>query len=115
MQRSVFKILTQSQWHDARVNGRFDGSRDDIRDGFIHLSTAKQVRATVVRHFSGESDLVMLAIDPARLGADLCWEPSRDGDQFPHLYGSLQLCDATDSFLLPIGPDGAHEFPGNIP
>lgn len=87
----VYKILTSTEWASARGTGVFDGSEDDRRDGFIHLSTAEQAPETVRRHFRGRGSLVLLAFDSTRLGEALQWEPSRDGSLFPHLYGVLDL------------------------
>ena len=74
-----------------QASGAFHGSAQDLRDGFIHLSAREQVPGTIERHFAGETGLVVLEIDAARLGDALRWEPSRDGVPFPHLYGVLML------------------------
>jgi uncharacterized protein (DUF952 family) len=86
----VFKVLRPQEWAEFQVSGRFEGSPDDRRDGFIHLSTAAQLPGTMARHFTGEREVVVLGIDPADLGASLRWEPSRDGALFPHHYGVLE-------------------------
>jgi uncharacterized protein (DUF952 family) len=67
----------------------FEGSPDDRRDGFIHLSTAAQLAGTIERHFAGEAEVVILTFEPSDLGDRLKWEPSRGGDLFPHHYGPL--------------------------
>ena len=59
---------------EARGRGRFDGSADDARDGFIHLSARHQVAGTLAKYFAGQRDLVLLAVDPERLGERLRWE-----------------------------------------
>jgi uncharacterized protein (DUF952 family) len=56
--------------------------------------------ATARKYFAGQSDLMLLAVDPARL-ADLRWEPSRDDALFPHLYGPLELDAVTRADRLP--------------
>ncbi|MEL6701014.1 MAG: DUF952 domain-containing protein, partial [Pseudomonadota bacterium] len=82
----------------------------DLADGFIHFSTAEQVRETALRHFSGEDDLVIAAVDAASLGSDLKWEASRGGALFPHLFRTLQRSDVTWHAPLPL--DGQrHRFP----
>jgi uncharacterized protein (DUF952 family) len=89
MARTVYKILAAADWAEAQARGRYDGSAVDRRDGYIHLSTAAQVAETARRHFAGRDDLLLLAVDADALGDALRWEPSRGGDLFPHLYGSL--------------------------
>ena len=87
----IYKVLRRHEWTEAQARGVFAGSADDARDGFIHCSTAEQLDATIERHFAGEREVVVLEIDPARLGDVLEWEPSRGGELFPHLYGELPL------------------------
>ena len=89
MTRYVYKILTRGEWREAEAAGVYAGSGDDRRDGFIHLSARGQVAATAARHFAGVADLFLLEIEAARLGDALAWEPSRGGEMFPHLYGTL--------------------------
>jgi uncharacterized protein (DUF952 family) len=79
--------------------GTFQGAPIDIADGFIHLSTEAQLTETVDRHFAGQKDLFIAAIDLKLLGDSVRWEPSRHGQLFPHLYGSL-----TRAAVLALGP-----------
>ncbi|HYL33811.1 MAG TPA: DUF952 domain-containing protein [Stellaceae bacterium] len=108
---SVYKILAAAEWHAAMAAGVFVGSAVDKRDGYIHLSTAAQVRETAARHFAGQSDLVLVAFDDGALGPALRWEPSRGGALFPHLYASLDPRAARWAQPLPLGRDGIHVFP----
>ena len=85
----AYKVLTADEW--AALNaGSFEGAPIDKADGFIHLSTASQLTETVDRHFSGQKGLVIAAIDLASLGDGVRWEPSRNGQLFPHVYGHLK-------------------------
>jgi uncharacterized protein (DUF952 family) len=111
----VYKILRAAEWSAAQAPGAFTGSRDDLRDGFIHLSAAHQVRAVCSRHFQGENDLVLLAIDPAALGPALKWETSHKGEAFPHLYGSLSLALVSSVAEIRRRADGRLIFPSEIP
>ena len=115
MGQMVYKIARQSEWDEAEGSGIFTGSADDKRDGFIHLSSAAQVRATCAIHFAGERDLLLIAVDAARLGPSLKWEPSRKGDVFPHLYGPLRLADIQSVSAIPMEADGRALFPSEIP
>jgi uncharacterized protein (DUF952 family) len=87
----VYKILRAGEWQHARSANVFAGSAEDVRDGFIHLSTRDQLADTIARHFAGESGLIVLEIAADRVNAALRWEPSRDGAMFPHLYSVLPL------------------------
>ncbi|MGE0702014.1 MAG: DUF952 domain-containing protein [Hyphomicrobiaceae bacterium] len=118
MTEMVYKILPASAWAEALSLGRYGGSADDLRDGYIHLSTARQLAGTLARHFSDDAGrrpgLVVVTIDPGRLGAALKWEPARDGSLFPHLYAPLPAAAALDMAELHIGPDGRHILPERL-
>jgi uncharacterized protein (DUF952 family) len=102
----IYKILSVADWEAAQQAGRFDGSADDRRDGFIHFSDAGQVIGTAVKYFSGQTGLVLLTVDPGRL-AELRWERSRDNALFPHLYGPLQGDAVVRADRLPDEQDAA--------
>jgi uncharacterized protein (DUF952 family) len=102
----IFKICEYFHWSDACEGGNFNGSADDRRDGFIHLSTAEQLRGTLEKHFAGADNLVVIAYDDTIFGDELRWEPSRGGELFPHVYGSLDPRQARWVKPLPLGPDG---------
>jgi uncharacterized protein (DUF952 family) len=110
----VYKVLTVGEWDEARRIGRYRGSADDERDGYIHLSTAAQLAGTLARHFAGRDGLVLVAIDPARLGPALRWEQARNGSLFPHLYGELDPSLARSTQPLPRNADGQHILPEGL-
>lgn len=109
----VFKIFRRPEWDHLRDSGESSGAPVDLTDGYIHLSTAAQVTETAARHFAGESDLVLVALDIDALGADLRWEPSRGGQLFPHLYRPLRQSDVVWDKSLPLGASG-HIFPEGV-
>ena len=82
-----------------------------MADGFIHFSTAEQIRESARKHRTGQADLVLVTVDSARFGTALKWELSRGGALFPHLYGALPLDAVIRTDPLPLGPDGMHLFP----
>jgi uncharacterized protein (DUF952 family) len=110
----IYKLFHGAEWDAAQAEPRFTGSPVDIKDGFIHFSTAAQAAETAARYFAGESGLVLAEIDPSRLDAPLKWEPSRGGALFPHLYGALPLSAVIRTWVLPLGPDGRHAFPPDL-
>jgi uncharacterized protein (DUF952 family) len=114
MAESVYKICSRAALQEARKSGRFDGSADDARDGFIHLSAASQVSGTLAKYFAGQRGLVLLAVDPERLGQQLRWERSRGGELFPHLYGPLDLAHVISVEALELQEDGSHRLPEGI-
>ena len=111
MERIIYKIATREQWQAAEALGRFDGAPVDLADGFIHFSTAGQVKETAAKHFAGQADLLLISVDTAALGDALTYEVSRGGALFPHLYAEMPLSAVKWVKPLPLGPDGAHVFP----
>jgi len=109
--RIIYKICPESLWRDAETAQFFKGAPIDIQDGYLHFSTEQQVRETADKHFAGQRDLLLIAIDSDKLGPALRYEPSRGGDLFPHLYAPLALSAVLWVKPLPIGPDGRHVFP----
>ena len=114
MAEAIYKICERAAWEEARVEGTFRGSEADLQDGFIHFSTAAQLRDTAAKHFAGLIDLMLIAVDPNTLGDRLKWEISRGGDLFPHLYGPLPVTAVLWTEPLPIAPDGRHIFPERV-
>ena len=103
----IYKILPRGEWGAALARRRFDGSAIDRQDGFIHFSTAEQAQETARRHFAGQEDLVVLAVEADDLGSGLRWEVSRGGGLFPHLYAPLETALVRAVTEAPLGSDGA--------
>ena len=97
----VYKVLRAVEWRQAQAQGTIAGSADDLRDGFIHLSTRAQLAGTLDRHFAGETGLIVLEIAADSLKDGLKWEPSRGGALFPHLYGVLPLDAVVRTISIP--------------
>jgi uncharacterized protein (DUF952 family) len=110
----IYKITPASAWRDAERSGTFTGAPIDHVDGYIHFSTAEQVRETAAKHFAGQDDLLLVAVDAEKLGSNLRYEPSRGGALFPHLYAPLALSAVAWVKPLPY-KDGVHLFPGLAP
>jgi uncharacterized protein (DUF952 family) len=107
---TIYKICAATLWRKSQRHGTFRGSEADLRDGFIHFSTAAQVAETAAKHFAGMADLLLMHVDAECLGPALKWEPSRGGALFPHLYGDLALAAVLRVEPLPLA-DGRHVFP----
>ena len=111
MTKKIYKIVSRAEWEAAVNAGEFAGAGIDLTDGYVHFSAADQVVATAANYFAGQTDLVLVAVDPQKLGDDLRWEPSRDGNLFPHLYAKLQLQNVDSVCELPLDGSGNHVFP----
>jgi uncharacterized protein (DUF952 family) len=107
----IYHMCRRDEWLEAAANGTYPGSSQDRADGFIHFSTRDQIEHSAARHRAGQDGLVLLGVDPVALGPALKWEPSRDSQLFPHLYGALPTSAVIWVRALPLGPDGRHVFP----
>lgn len=111
----IYKICGADEWREAEARGSYAGSPDDLRDGFIHFSTAAQLAGTAAKHFAGRGDLILVGVDAMALGDALKWEPSRGGDLFPHLHGPLPVSAVRSIVPVPLGSDGRHLIPDDLP
>jgi uncharacterized protein (DUF952 family) len=115
----IFHITSRAAWNDAQLRGQYRADSLST-EGFIHCSTASQVLPVAENFYKGQSNLILLMIEPSRLASTLNWEPPSDGtpppgvsegDKFPHIYGPVNLdavvkiidleTDSDNKFILP--------------
>ena len=85
----VYKVLKQEEFIELERTGKSLGSSVDKIDGFIHLSTKKQLPETLRKHFYREKNLMLMAIESDSISPSLKWAISRNNQPFPHLYSEL--------------------------
>jgi len=105
--KRIFHIALANEWSKALENGAYRTSSLDT-EGFIHFSTGQQLLRTANKFYRGNRNVVLLLIDPKRLAAKLRYEPIEDGQEFPHLYGDLNLDAVTE--VLPFDPESDGSF-----
>ena len=94
VENNIYKILRISEWEDASQTGSIL-SEVDTKDGFIHLSTAVQLAATLSFYFKDSEIVFLLQLDLEKIEKDkLIFERPipKDGlrkGSFPHLYCEL--------------------------
>jgi len=109
---TAFKVLTGEEMLALESNGIFEGAAVDLQDGFIHLSTLEQLTETVDKHFAGQNDLHVAAVDLAAYEEQAVrWEESRGGQLFPHLYAPLLLETVVAYGALSRNDDGTVREP----
>src|SRR4051794_29540763 len=103
---TILHITTDGGWSAAQKAGEL--TAPSLADeGFIHCSTHAQVEATANRIFAGSGDLLLLELAVDRIGPELKWERATDvGEEFPHIYGPINLDAVVGTVALPEGPDG---------
>lgn len=118
MEKLIYTLVRAPDWRAAEQASAYHGSADDRRDGFLHFSTAAQLRASAAKHRAGITDLMMVEVAADALAEALKWEPASSGSRpglFPHLYAALPLSAVAQVVPLPLGEDGLHQFPPSIP
>jgi uncharacterized protein (DUF952 family) len=112
----IYRIVSEGDWRAAQAAGAFTGTAHDLRDGFIHFSTASQAAETAAKHYAGKTDLLLLYVRDSDLTSPLKWEKSRNDDLFPHLYGPLPVSAVYRVETLPLdSATGRHVFPADLP
>src|SRR4051794_13490792 len=106
----IYHITSRDAWQQAQAAGSYRADTLST-EGFIHTSTGAQVARTANRFYHGRAGLVLLAIDPVQLSAELRYEAASDSELFPHIYGPLNLDAVTAVRDFVPGPDGSFSFP----
>jgi uncharacterized protein (DUF952 family) len=107
----IFHMAKTAEWDAAQSTGSYQGADEDRVDGFIHFSTATQVKESAKKHRTSEPNLILVACNSDALGHNLKWEKARGGKLFPHLYGDIPLNAVVWAEPLLLDTDGTHIFP----
>lgn len=121
----IYHISTASEWQHAQTEGAYRAPSLDS-EGFIHCSTAAQVVPVANFLYKGQTDLVLLCIEPDQLTAEVKWEPpahpnpddpvpTEDAELFPHVYGPINTQAVTAVVDFPAGPDSQFALPPDLP
>lgn len=110
----ILHITTEKEWQTAVAAGEYRA--DSLAsEGFIHCSTVGQVLMPANQLYAGQTGLVLLKIDPAKLAAKLVYEDCYEtGHQFPHIYGPLNLDAVSGLVAFPPNPDGTFSLPNEL-
>ena len=109
----IYKICLRLELKKAKDKKKFEGSKKDLEDGYIHFSGEDQVKETLKKFYSNQKDLILLKVDTLKLD-HLLWEQTSDGNMFPHLYSSLDLSNVVEEFEINLSEDGSHVLPDNF-
>lgn len=111
MTERLLHLATPAEW---RAHLRAGAVVPSIAE-FVHLSTPEQVPLPATRIFAGRRDLLLLALDPARIGVEVRWEPGLPTDpqamRFPHAYGPVPTAAVLAVLPYRSEPDGTFAAP----
>ena len=60
MKKYIYKICTNIEWNNALLKQVYCGSEVDIRDKYIHFSSAEQVQETLRLHFFKKNKFIFI-------------------------------------------------------
>jgi uncharacterized protein (DUF952 family) len=110
----IYKVLTLNEWKIAKETGVII-TNVDKNDGFVHLSTARQLNATLSMYFQDSSKVMLLEVSHNKVKKILKYEPTNSGSSrkgfFYHLYGELLIEYVSKFWLL---ERGAFNIPDEI-
>jgi uncharacterized protein (DUF952 family) len=110
----IYKVLTLNEWKIAKETGVII-TNVDKNDGFVHLSTARQLNATLSMYFQDSSKVMLLEVSHNKVKKILKYEPTNSGSSrkgfFYHLYGDLLIEYVSKFWLL---ERGAFNIPDEI-
>lgn len=107
----ILHIAARAEWAAARAAGEYRAPSLEA-EGFLHCSTGAQILGPAGRYYRGRDDLLLLCIDPAKLAARLVYEDTAGrGEDYPHIYGPLNLDAVFAVVEFPCGPDGGFSLP----
>ncbi len=87
----IYHVTTQKEWEQAKINGEYKPVGYD-QEGFIHCSIDRQVEGVLDRFYKGQTGLIKLKIEKAKVSRPVLFELAVDLDElFPHIYGPLNL------------------------
>jgi uncharacterized protein (DUF952 family) len=108
---NLYKVLTTQEWELANSKG-FIITELDNKDGFVHLSSSKQLASTLSLYFSKFEEVILIQLSYEQIKSNLKLESvgpsSKRSGSFYHLYGDLNIKHACkvwnlnrDAFALP--------------
>jgi len=102
----IYKALTPNQWASFKASDVFAGSPVDLADGYIHLSCASELKATLDKWYADQAQVTLLQVKAAAVQANLVYEVSRGGIEFPHLYADLPMSAVGQVWVVSLDTDG---------
>jgi uncharacterized protein (DUF952 family) len=114
----LLHMIDAAGWRAARAAGAIVPAPGA---GFVHLSTPAQVAVPANALFRGRDDVLLLVLDPGRLGVEVRFEPGDPpppGDPsmlFPHAYGPIPTEAVRAVVAYRPGADGTFGPPADLP
>jgi uncharacterized protein (DUF952 family) len=109
----IYHITNKKEIEEAKAKGEYSGDTLATQ-GFIHNSTIDQVLEIANSRFLGRTDLVLLQIDESKVKPELKYELAKNGKEYPHIFGPLNIDAVVKVFDFLPGHDGSFKLPGEL-
>ena len=109
----IYKILTLDQWETFQTEFNFKGSPVDLSDGYIHMSCVPELKETMDKYYADQDEVALLKVEAAAIEANLKYEISRGGAEFPHLFADMPI-EAVKHVWLVSSEDGVYSLPKDV-
>jgi uncharacterized protein (DUF952 family) len=87
----IYHITTKQEWAEALITGQYTSATLET-EGFIHCSTEDQVAGVLERYYKGNTDLLKLKIEKAKVERPLVFELAGSiNEVFPHIHGAINI------------------------
>ncbi|WP_026677289.1 DUF952 domain-containing protein [Fictibacillus gelatini] len=106
----IVKVMKRHVWEQAKAQGEIH-EESLLTEGFIHCSFLEQATKTAEKHFAGETDLVLLKIDPDLVQAEIKYERASNGKEYPHVYGPINIDAVTAAVFFVKNENGEFVLP----
>ena len=113
MENFIYKICKEDDWNNAEKIGKFEGTKKDLNDGYIHFSKKNQINSTLKKYFFNQDQLILIKVEVSNL-KNLRWERSQTEELYPHLYSTLNLENVKSTFKIALEDGGSHKLPLNL-
>ena len=96
----IYHVTTMKEWEEAQAKQSYLPKEYD-KDGFIHCSIERQIPGVLDRFYKGQTALVKLKIEKAKVQRPVLFELAHDMNElFPHIYGSLNIDSVVEVITL---------------
>lgn len=117
---TLYHLIQKDLWEQAKQSGKPYLPPTYEADGFIHLTKEANLLLGVANHFYRQvpEDFLVLAIDSKQLTSKVVFEDaapvgnteamqSKEVQQFPHLYGTIDFPAVTSELAVKRSEDGS--------
>ena len=106
MMNKITKVITRKNWEAFKLKGELN-EQSLIDEGFIHCSFLHQSIEVANKYFKNESEVILLILNPNLIDAEIKYELASNGQEYPHIYGALNVDSVSEVVPFEKQADGS--------